>query len=261
MYYVFILGPAGSGKSYLTSAFVEWLKDHEMDAISVNLDPAAEWLPYAPDVDIRDYITVTEVMRKFNLGPNGGLIMAVDLIVNYISKIKDEIEEYRPNYVIVDTPGQMEIFAFRASGPTIIASLASSSKSVTIFLIDSYLATRPGPLLSMFFLALSTALYHRIPQLTVLSKADILPSETIDRIRNWIENPELFVQELKHDIKALYSYIDVEYLIESFIRPLLSELIPVSAITNAGLDELYAAIQRILAGGEDYLTEEPSEKL
>ncbi len=261
MYFIYVLGPAGSGKSYLTSALIDWLRDHGLDAISVNLDPAADWLPYSPDVDVRDYVTLTEVMKKYNLGPNGGLVMAVDLIVNHIPKLRSEIEEFRPNYVIVDTPGQMEIFAFRASGPVIVSSLSSDSKSVAVFLIDSYLATRPGALLSMLFLALSAALYHHLPQIAILSKCDILPPETVENIRNWIENPELFLQELERDLRALASHIDISYLLEAFVRPLLTELIPVSSITGAGLDNLYAALQRILAGGEDYLTEEPSEIL
>ncbi|MEM1561081.1 MAG: ATP/GTP-binding protein, partial [Ignisphaera sp.] len=71
MYFIFILGPAGSGKSYLTYSFTNWLIEHGMDIAIVNLDPAVTWLPYTPDVDIRDYITVEEVMRKYNLGPNG----------------------------------------------------------------------------------------------------------------------------------------------------------------------------------------------
>jgi ribosomal protein S18 acetylase RimI-like enzyme len=34
----------------------------ELDAITVNLDPGAENLPYEPDVDIRDWISLEEVI-------------------------------------------------------------------------------------------------------------------------------------------------------------------------------------------------------
>ncbi len=261
MYFVFILGPAGSGKSYLTRSFCEWIRSHRMEAIAVNMDPAAEWLPYSPDVDIRDYITASDVMKKYNLGPNGGLIMSVDLSVNYIDKIREEIESYHPNYVIVDTPGQLEIFAFRAAGPTIVSSLIQGCKAVAVFLIDSYLATKPSSFLSLILLALSTSLRHGLPQIHVLSKADVLSEEEIERILGWIENPESLTLELGKEEPIYTSQIDLAYAFETMIRSMFSQLIPVSAVTWEGLDQLYAEIQRHVAGGEDYLTEEPSEAL
>lgn len=40
----------------------------------MNLDPAAEDLDYTPDLDIRDLITLEDVMEEMGLGPNGGLV-------------------------------------------------------------------------------------------------------------------------------------------------------------------------------------------
>jgi len=40
----------------------------------MNLDPAAEHFDYAPSIDIRDLISLEEVMEDLELGPNGGLI-------------------------------------------------------------------------------------------------------------------------------------------------------------------------------------------
>ncbi len=261
MYFIFILGPAGSGKSYLTKAFSDWLRDHKLDVVTVNLDPAADWLPYSPDVDIRNYVTVDEVMKKFNLGPNGALIASVDLATNYISDIRSEIESLAPNYVIVDAPGQLEIFAFRVAGKIIIERLAKGYKEVSVFLIDSYLATRPAPLLSMLFLALSTALYLGVPQVNALSKADMLSEADLEKLRHWLEAPSDFAYDLSRELKGFLGSLDYISFLEGIITPLISELVPVSSIAERGLDALYAAIQRVLAGGEDYLTEEPSEAL
>lgn len=38
----------------------------------INLDPAAETIEYPVSIDIRDLITVDEVMEELNYGPNGG---------------------------------------------------------------------------------------------------------------------------------------------------------------------------------------------
>ncbi|RJS78636.1 GTPase, partial [Candidatus Bathyarchaeota archaeon] len=76
MFTVFFIGTAGSGKSLLTAAFSKWLKMTKQDVAVVNLDPGALTLPYSPDVDVREYIDVTNLMEEYNLGPNGALIMA-----------------------------------------------------------------------------------------------------------------------------------------------------------------------------------------
>ncbi len=261
MYYIFILGPAGSGKSYLTKALSSWMRDRGLDVITVNLDPAADWLPYAPDVDIRNYVTTEDVMKKFNLGPNGALIASVDLATNYVDDIKAEIESTSPNYVIVDTPGQLEIFAFRIAGKVIVDRLSKGFKRVSVFLIDSYIATRPAPLLSMLFLSLSTFLYLQVPQINVLSKADVLSDQDAERIRRWLELPSDFAYELSKELPGFMLTLDHVSLIEGFLSSLTTELIAVSSVTEQGIDSLYAYIQRVVAGGEDYLTEEPSEAL
>lgn len=40
----------------------------------INLDPANDVLPYQPDIDVSDLITITDVMEHLKLGPNGGLV-------------------------------------------------------------------------------------------------------------------------------------------------------------------------------------------
>ncbi len=54
MYFIFIVGTAGCGKSLLTATFSDWLRLKKQNVTSVNLDAAALSLPYNPDVDVRD---------------------------------------------------------------------------------------------------------------------------------------------------------------------------------------------------------------
>ena len=74
MHNIYFIGTAGSGKSSLVSAFQEWMTLQGLDCITVNLDPGVEFMPYEPDVDIRDWVRVGEVMRDYGLGPNGAQI-------------------------------------------------------------------------------------------------------------------------------------------------------------------------------------------
>ncbi len=64
---MFIIGTAGSGKSLFTAAFSEWLKMSKQDIAVVNMDPGALRLPYSPDVDVRNYVDVGNIMEKYEL--------------------------------------------------------------------------------------------------------------------------------------------------------------------------------------------------
>ena len=87
MFILFIIGTAGSGKSLLTASFTKWLKMDGQDVVTVNLDPGVLTLPYTPDVDVRNYVRVEEIMEKYMLGPNGALVMAADLIAEEAQKL------------------------------------------------------------------------------------------------------------------------------------------------------------------------------
>ncbi|MEL9929758.1 MAG: ATP/GTP-binding protein, partial [Sulfolobales archaeon] len=128
MFFIIVVGLAGSGKSTLASAFSEWLSSHNLDPAIINLDPAAESLQYTPDFDIRKYVDARDIMYRYRLGPNGALITAVDLMVNHVDEIREFIDGRKANYYIIDTPGQMEIFAFRETGPLILDEIIGDRK-------------------------------------------------------------------------------------------------------------------------------------
>lgn len=86
--FIYFIGTAGSGKSTLAHNFNQWMKLRGLDTIIVNLDPGAENLPYEPDVDIRDWISLEDVMKTYELGPNGAQIACADMIALDITDIK-----------------------------------------------------------------------------------------------------------------------------------------------------------------------------
>ena len=232
-----------------------------MDIAIVNLDPAVNWLPYTPDVDIRDYITVDEVIKKYNLGPNGALVAAIDLSINFIEDLRSEIDELKANYVVVDTPGQLELFAFRSAGPAIMSSLALNDKSLALFLIESTMLVKPSTFLSLIMLALAASIAHKFPQIVTITKTDLLTKERYEDVMRWIEDPlEIFKDMRREDAVFVTQYSDIVTAFEEIItRFNVGGFVAVSSITGQGLDDLYALVQRILIGGEDFYTEEPSE--
>ena len=250
MYGTLLIGTAGSGKSLLTRVLSDFLNAKGLHAITVNLDPGVLSLPYEPDVDIRDLVTVIEIMEKYSLGPNGAMIMASDLLAVKLDEINEEIAQLNPDYVLVDTPGQMELFAFRASGPYVARELDSERKLV-LYLFDSVFSNDPMNFVSNLFLF--AAVYNRflLPQYPVLSKTDLLPAKDIEKIVLWSEDPselELAVQRQLTGNSRLIS----RDLLEAIVRLGLDfALIPVSSKTHDGLVGLDAALQRQFRGGEE----------
>lgn len=229
-----------------------------MSVTRVNFDPAADYLPYNPDVDVRDRLNVKDVMEKYGLGPNGALIAAVDMLVNHIADLKSDIESFNSNYVLVDMPGQLEIVAFRRVGPLLIDYLTRGRKCVVLFLIDSYLALSTLSRISLLLLSISSLLRIKKPQIIALTKVDLLTEDQESKLVS------MFTDELScSDVPEPGDAVDPELIVRlcEVIRDFAGNIVPVSAVSGKGLDELYASIQVILGGGEDYLTEEPSGKL
>jgi len=248
---VFIIGTAGSGKSHLTAAFSEWLRTAKQNVSIVNLDPGASTLPYSPDVDIRDRVNVATLMDEYGLGPNGALVMAADLIADQIGDLSKEIVEEGSDIVLVDTSGQMELFAFRASGPYIANELTKEPRAI-VYLFDAVFSVNPFNYVSNLFL--SAAVYNRflLPQLHLLTKCDLLPKEEVDRIVDWSSSPqalECSIEEKLEGTKSLLSRNMARMLHKLGMRFLLT---PVSAKTNDGMVNFNAALERILSGGDKY---------
>lgn len=251
MFIVFVIGTAGSGKSLLTASLTEWLKISKQKTITVNLDPGALTLPYAPDIDVRNYIDIRELMRKYGLGPNGALVMAADLIAGEIEQLGQEIEEFSPDMVLVDTPGQMELFAFRASGPYITSELTKEPKAL-IYLFDSVFSADPLNFVSNLFL--SAAVYNRffIPQAHVLSKCDLLPDEDLNRLVDWSAKPKMLEAAIEEKLTGNKRLLSRNMMHAIYRLGLRFLLIPVSAKTNEGIINLNATLERIFTGGEKF---------
>jgi GTPase SAR1 family protein len=247
----FIIGTAGSGKSMFTAAFSEWLKMSKQDVAVVNLDPGVLKLPYSPDVDVRNYVDVGNVMEKYGLGPNGALILAADLIADEIDNIAKDIEAANADIVLVDTPGQMELFAFRASGPYIVNELTKELKAI-IYLFDAVFSINPLNYVSNMFL--SAAVYNRFfqPQIHLLSKCDLLPEAETKKIADWAANSRALEDSIEQKLegtKRLFSRNMMQAINQLGIKFML---LPVSAKTNQGMTNFNAALERILTGGEKY---------
>jgi len=222
-------------------------RDPEISVITINLDPGVRKMPYTPDIDIRDFIVLEEVMEEFGLGPNGAMILASDIMVNFLDDLKEEIDEFNPDWVLVDTAGQLELFAFRETGPLIASSLGFGEiqRSVS-FLFDSNFVLRPNGFISTLLLAASVQFrFRKIPQINVLSKSDLLDDDQIDMIVNWSQDFQALEDSTSERESGLIRELSME-LSEVFIQMgSTAELIPCTINEENGLDLLFGYLQRV----------------
>ena len=245
---IFVTGTAGSGKSMLTSKILEYYQNNGVFASVLNLDPGVESLPYRPDVDVRDYVDIVQIMKQYDLGPNGSMIMANDLIASKIDDIQNEIHGVNPDYLIVDTPGQIELFAYRASGPFFIQNIDACEKT-NIFLYDGTMIVSPNNFISISLLATSIKLRLGLPTINVMTKTDLIPDK-IDQILKWSSDPISLEEELKTLEGETYS-LATDILRTLNIGEFAGDLIPISNLTGEGMVNLQAALSRIINLGEE----------
>jgi len=248
--FVYLIGTAGSGKSTLTHNFRQWMNLQGLDAITVNLDPGAENLPYTPDVDIRDWISLRDVMESYGLGPNGAQIACADMLALNTSDVKKSIESFKTDYILIDTPGQLELFVFREAGKYIIKFL-NPKRSIIAYILDPALTKTASGFVSQLLLSISTSFRLGYPQINVLSKADLLSDKELDQIKDWSSDPDLLANAILTEEASIHREMSegILHLISEFGSQ--SKVYPTGKEDLFGIADLYTQIQMQFKGGED----------
>lgn len=120
--------------------------------------------------DIRDAISYKDVMEKYNLGPNGGIVTSLNLFSTKFNQVLDLVAKSNSDVAIFDTPGQIEVFTWSVSGNIISESLASSFPTVVIYVIDTVRSVSPTTFMSNMLYACSILYKTRLPFLVALNK-------------------------------------------------------------------------------------------
>ncbi|MBO4798619.1 MAG: ATP/GTP-binding protein [Candidatus Methanomethylophilaceae archaeon] len=247
---LFFVGTAGSGKSTLVGAYRQWLEGAGVDAIVVNMDPGAESLPYDPDIDIREWISLSDVMGEYGLGPNGAQIVAADLMAVNIEKMTSVFSEYDTDYVLIDTPGQLELFAFRESS-NITVDAFGKEDSMLVYLSDPSLCKTPNGFVSAMVLGALVQFRLQLPMINMLSKSDTLSEADERRMLDWYSLPDVLYGDLLDADSMPQTVVGMELFKAMENTGIFGEIRSVSSQDETGLEDIYAASQLIFFGGED----------
>jgi len=185
-----IMGPAGSGKS----TFCTTLQTHcaNLDHIRrrrihvANLDPAAETFGYDMAFDIRDLITVEDVMEELGLGPNGALIYCMEFLLENMDWLEDELNSFDDDeLLLLDCPGQIELYTHVPVMKRIIEQMSMwghNSRMASVFIVDATFVCDAPKFISGSLLSLSAMIALELPHINVLSKCDLVDIEKVESV-------------------------------------------------------------------------------
>lgn len=228
----------------------------------LNLDPAVINVPFQANIDIRDSINYKEVMKQYNLGPNGGILTSLNLFATKIDQIMSLLEKRAnpppdsnitpPKHFLVDTPGQIEVFVWSASGSILLESLASSFPTVIAYIIDTPRTSSTSTFMSNMLYACSILYKTKLPMILVFNKTDV---QDADFAREWMTDYEKFQEALTEEQdKGVFGgegfggsgYMgsllnSMSLMLEEFYSHL--SVVAVSSMTGEGVDDFFKAVE------------------
>ena len=224
----------------------------------MNLDPAVTAMPFPPQVDIRDTVDYKGVMSQYKLGPNGAIMTSLNLFATKFDQVLKILEnraldnqvnpdkhEQKLDYIVVDTPGQIEAFTWSSSGQIFTESLASSFPTILCFVVDTPRSTNPNTFMSNMLYGCSMLYRSRLPLLVAFNKTDIVDSEFAE---NWMTDYESFqtaIDDMGGDTNGSGYYATLTRSMALTLDEFYSVLrrCGVSAATGDGMDTFFERVE------------------
>ena len=247
---VLLVGLAGSGKSTLAHALNEYTYNEKIPTYYVNLDPATAELDFSANVDIRDTVKYGDVMKQFKLGPNGAILTSLNLFATKFHEVIGLIQKRTDlKYAFFDTPGQIEAFAWSASGGMITQELSAAFPTVIVFVVDVPRCGRTPTFISTMLYACSILYRSGLPVVMALTKADVKPAS---EIISWMTDLDKFEEAIEKEGDSTY-FDDFNKSTGQIFSELYEAMpvVPISGMNGDGIPKLLQEIERI-AGEFDY---------
>lgn len=228
----------------------------------VNLDPACLDVPYTVHIDIRDTVDYSQVMQQHQLGPNGAILTSLNLLASKFDQVlsilerrclpsSDTTTSTIIDYILIDTPGQIEAFTWSASGSLMSQALASAFPTVLVFVVDTArCAASPNTFMSNMLYCCSMVYRTRLPVVVCCNKNDVVHHSFC---LEWMQDYEAFQQALDDTDEGYYSSLtrSLSMVLDEFYSG-FAHACGVSAVTGAGMDSFWEAVD---AAKEDFATD------
>ena len=201
---------AGSGKTTWVQRFNATLHMKKKRPYVINLDPAVLDVPYPCNIDIRDSVKYKEVMKQYSLGPNGAIVTSLNLFATRFDQVLQILESRQDDidYVLIDTPGQIEVFTWSASGAIISETLAAFFPTIVVYVCDTPRSLAPVTFMSNMLYACSIVYRYRLPYVIAMNKIDIVSERYAIE---WMEDFEVGRFQASCVKRTVQTIIDIEH--------------------------------------------------
>ncbi len=231
----------------------------------VNLDPAVTYSPFQSNIDIRDSVNYKKVMEEYNLGPNGGIMTSLNLFTTKVDQVMGLLEKRaapdpenparKPvKHILVDTPGQIEVFVWSASGSILLDSMASSFPTVLAYIVDTPRTSSTSTFMSNMLYACSILYKTKLPMIVVFNKTD---AKDASFAKEWMTDYEAFQEALNNDESSnAFGGQDGEGAGSGYMGSLLNSMslmleefyshlsvVSVSSLQGTGIDDFFDAVK------------------
>ncbi len=240
------MGPAGVGKTSLWQAFANYLeKSRGLTVRRVNLDPGSHVVNPNVDYDITTDISSQDLMKKQKLGPNGAILEACrqmsaqqDRIIKKILPENDQTVDF----LLIDTPGQLDSFVLQPFGATFFNELNKLLPLSSIYLYDASALADPVNIPAQLFLNVAATFQLQFDMTPCLSKADLVD---VNKVLPLLQDSQKLIQMIDashHGVLSDFAGQSLDVL-SHFRLPV--RIVPVSTLKNhtTGLEELFGILE------------------
>eukprot|EP01134_Creolimax_fragrantissima_P001505 CFRG1505T1 len=260
-YVQLVIGPAGSGKSTYCNTIQQHCDDIGRSVHILNLDPAAEHFSYRVSLDIRDLVSLDDVTEdeELNFGPNGGLLYCMEFLTENLTWLRDELEDYDEDYIIIDCPGQIELYSHFDYMKTLVNALQEWDFRVCcVYLMDAQFMADSPKFFAGVLSALSAMIRLEVPHINVLTKMDLVEKPSSRQVERFFHVDSTL---LTHDSASHLS--EKFYKLNEAIANLVDEwslvnFIPIDRTDHDSVAIVLSQIDNAIQFGEDA---EPKEEI
>lgn len=247
-----VIGPAGSGKSTYCSSLYRHCETMGRTIYIANLDPAAENFNYPVSMDIRELISLHDVMNELGLGPNGALIYCMEELEDNLDDwLSEKLDDFLDDdYLVFDCPGQLELFSHVSVLKNFLDHIKQRNFNIcVVYFLDSQFMTDVTKFISGCLSSLSAMVQLEVPHVNVLTKMDLVKNRK--ELEDFLSpEPKVLLSQLNLSMAPQFGKLN-KALIDMINEFRMLSFVPLDLRKESNIQSLLSQIDASIQYGGD----------